>query len=341
MSNSNKTPLLECVPNFSEGRDSAIIEKIAESIRSVKDVLLMDVDPGPAANRTVMTFAGHPGLVVKAAYSAFETASRLIDMRKHEGAHPRMGAVDVCPFVPLQNISFNEAGKMAVELGKMVGSKLNIPVYLYERSAKVAERKQLAVIRKGEFEGLGEKMKDPAWHPDFGPNHPHPSAGATAIGVRDFLVAFNVNLSTEDVAVAKKIAGRIRTSGYYIADKSGKKRVPGLLPAIRAIGWYINEYKCAQISMNLIDYRKTSPAQVYEIIKNEAAKENVSVTGSELVGMIPIDAVKKCADYYGIPNETATDNKITEVKKMLKLDSVKSFIPEQKIIECNLHANYI
>ncbi len=329
--------LLECIPNFSEGQNTQTIRAIASVIESTKNVQLLDIDSGPAANRTVMTFAGEPGQVVLAAYKAIEKAAEIIDMRKHKGTHPRMGATDVCPLVPLSGMKMEEVDQLAKNLAQKVGNQLSIPVYLYEHSANTAWRKNLALIRKGEFEGLAKRMQLSDWKPDTGPSVPHPTAGATVIGARDFLVAFNVNLNTSDKEIAHKIAARVRTSGYTVVRNGEKFRRKGRLKHVKALGWYIPEFQCAQVSMNLVDFRKTSLAHTFEVVKDEATKEGVEVTGSELVGMLPLEAVLQSAAYYRPDQQGITDSEAIDiVVDKLGLNTVKPFQAKNKIIELKM-----
>ncbi|HET9418772.1 MAG TPA: glutamate formimidoyltransferase, partial [Chthoniobacterales bacterium] len=261
--------LIECVPNFSEGRDQNIIRQITAAIEAVDGVSLLDVDPGASTNRTVVTFVGMPDSAVEAAFRAIQRAAELIDMRKHKGAHPRMGATDVCPFIPVSNVSWEEAINCARKLGQRVGEELNIPVYLYERAARDKSRANLAVVRAGEYEGFFDKIKQPSWKPDFGPAVFNAKAGATVIGARDFLIAYNVNLNTRSVRRANAVAfdvreqGRIKTedgtpSGKPVLDANGEPvRVPGMLKQVKAIGWFVEEYGIAQVSMNLTNIEET------------------------------------------------------------------------------------
>src|SRR5438046_7042686 len=294
--------LIECVPNFSEGRDPDIIRQITDAIASVDGVSLLDVDPGATTNRTVVTFVGSPEAAVEAAFRGIQKAAELIDMRKHKGAHPRMGATDVCPFIPVSNVSWEEAIACAQKLGKRVGEELKIPVYLYEKAAKDKSRSNLAVIRAGEYEGFAEKIKKPEWKPDFGPVRLNEKAGATAIGARVFLVAYNVNLNTKSVRRANSVAfdvreqGRIKTEdgtpyGKQVVDANGAPvRIPGMLKHVKAIGWFVKEYGIAQISMNLANIEETPLHVAFDACVESAAKRGMCVTGSEIVGMVP----KKC-----------------------------------------------
>src|SRR6266567_981946 len=311
--------LIECVPNFSEGRDVDLIREITGAIESVADVALLDVDPGATTNRTVVTFVGSPEGAAEAAFRAIQKAAELVDMRKHKGAHPRMGATDVCPFVPVSNVSWEEAVACAQQLAKRVGDELNIPVYLYERAAKDKSRSNLSVIRTGEYEGFFEKIKQPEWKPDFGPAVFNEKSGATVIGARDFLVAYNVNLNTKAVRRANSVAfdvreqGRIKTedgtpSGKPVLDQSGEPvRIPGMLKHVKAIGWYVEEYGIAQVSMNLTNIEETPLHAAFDACAEAASKRGLRVTGSEIVGMVP----KKCLLKMNLRqfcNETLSDS---------------------------------
>src|SRR5438132_3457011 len=291
--------LIECVPNFSEGRDQNIIRQITDTIASVDAVSLLDVDPGACTNRAVVTLVGNRAAAVEAAFRAIKKAAELIDMRKHKGAHPRMGATDVCPFIPVSNVSWEEAIECANKLGKRVGEELKIPIYLYEKAVKDESRSNLAVIRAGEYEGFAEKIKQPEWKPDFGPAKLNEKAGATAIGAREFLVAYNVNLNTKSVRRANSVAfdvreqGRFKTedgtpSGKKVLDTRGKPvRMPGMLKHVKAIGWFVKEYGIAQVSMNLTNIEETPLHAAFEACFEAANKRGLRVTGSEIVGMVP------------------------------------------------------
>ncbi len=339
--------LVECVPNFSEGRDKSKIEEIAKAIESVEGVKLLDIDPGAATNRTVFTFVGEPDKVEEAAFRAIKKASEIIDMREHKGEHPRLGATDVVPFVPLSGVTMEDCVEIAKRLGKRVGEELKIPVYLYEEAASSPERKSLSYIRKGEYESLPEKLEK--LPPDFGPsqyNEDIAKTGATIIGAREFLIAYNVNLNTKDKKLAHEIALNIRENGRLKRDENGKivrdengkaLRVPGTLKAVRAIGWYIDEYGIAQISINLLNYKITPLWKVYEEVRKFAEKMGLLVTGSEIVGLVPKEAIVETGKYYllkqkktvGIPEKEIVDIAI----KSLGLSSVSPFEPEEKIIE--------
>lgn len=341
--------LIECIPNFSEGRDQDILNRIAEVVRSVDDVKLLDVDPGKATNRTVFTFVGEPHAVIDAAFLAIKTASELIDMSKHSGEHPRMGATDVCPLVPIANISMEETVEWAKKLGKRVGEELSIPVYLYEYASVSPQRKNLANIRSGEYEGLKDKIQKPEWKPDFGPQTFNVRSGATVIGARNFLVAYNINLNTTSTRRANAIAfdvrekGRVKRDGNPITgkpilDENGEQIFePGLLKSVKAIGWFIEEYGIAQISMNLTDITVCKVHEAYEAVKKKAEERGVRVTGSELVGLIPKQALLDAGRFYlqmqqrsaGIPEREI----IKIAVKSLGLDELKPFDPDKKVIE--------
>ena len=338
--------LVECVPNFSEGRDPVVIEAIADAIRSVDGVALLDVDPGKATNRTVMTFVAPPDLAVEAAFRAIRVAAERIDMAQHTGAHPRIGATDVCPFVPLQGIDLAGCAALARRLGARVGAELGVPVYLYEAAASRPERQNLADIRAGEYEGLANKLQDPAWAPDFGPATFNPASGATVIGARPFLIAYNVNLNTREKAKASRIAGLIREQGLAKRDAQGEIlrdasgapiRDPGIFRCVKAIGWYIAEYDRAQISINFTDYTVSPPHLVLDEVRRLADQEGLVVTGSELVGLIPLDAMLAAGRHYlrrqGL-NPGAPDNEVIEVAiRSLGLRDLGVFDPDQRIIE--------
>ena len=342
-------PIVECVPNFSEGRNRAVIDQITRAITSVDGAILLDVDPGQATNRTVVTFVGEPDAVVEAAFQAIKTASQVIDMRQHTGAHARMGATDVCPFVPVSGITMEECAELARRLGKRVGEELGIPVYLYEYAASRPERRNLADIRKGEYEGLREKLRDPEWAPDFGPAEFQPRSGATVIGARRFLIAYNVNLNTRDRKLAHDIALDVREAGrakrdehgVIVRDENGKAiKVPGRLKAVKGVGWFIAEYDRAQVSMNLVDHHTTPPHVVFDVIEEEARKRGLRVTGSELVGLIPLDAMIAAGRHYlrkqgrstGIPERQIVETAI----QSLGLREISPFDPDEKIIEYRL-----
>ena len=325
--------IIECVPNFSEGQNADIIDKIAASVQSTRNVKLLNVEPDRDYNRTVITFAGEPLYVKEAAFKAISTASELIDMSQQKGEHPRIGATDVCPMIPVANVTKDECVKLSDELGKDVGEKLGIPVYLYENTARSAERRNLENIRRGEYEGLEQKLKD--WIPDYGPaeyNQKVKKSGATVIGSRFFLIAYNVNLNTRDVSIANEIAKKVRESGSMIADGTGvKKRVPGLLKCVKAIGVELNEYNITQVSLNLTNYKETSMHEVFESIKAQAREHGIEATGSEVIGLVPKEALREAGAFY--TGNSSEANLIEAAMKHLGLSQLNTFEPEKKIIE--------
>src|SRR5213082_1625510 len=346
--------LIECVPNFSEGRDQNIIRQITGAIESVDGVSLLDVDPGASTNRTVVTFVGNPEAAVEAAFRGIKKAAELIDMRKHKGAHPRMGATDVCPFIPVSSVSWEEAVECANRLGKRVGEELKIPVYLYEKAAKDKSRSNLAVIRTGEYEGFAEKIKQPEWKPDFGPAKLNEKAGATAIGAREFLVAYNVNLNTKSVRRANSVAfdvreqGRVKTaggtpSGKPVLDANGEPvRIPGMLKHVKAIGWFVKEYGIAQVSMNLTNIEETPLHLAFDACVESASKRGLRVTGSEIVGMVPKKCLVDAGRYFlrkqkwseGVSDEELIDIAI----RSMGLSELKPFDPKEKVIEFKIES---
>lgn len=339
-------PIVECVPNFSEGRDTRIIEAIADAVRQVPGVSLLDVDPGQATNRTVFTMVGHPDAVLEGAFRAIETGTRLIDMRQHGGAHPRLGACDVCPFVPVAGLTMEDCAALARRLGQRVGEDLGIPVYLYEAAASRPQRRNLANIRAGEYEGLPAKLQDPEWAPDFGPAEFKPRSGATVIGARPFLIAFNVNLNTRDTRKAMKIGALIREKGIARKDAQGNAirdergelvRDPGMFKAVKAIGWFIKEYDCAQISINFTDFRVSPPHLVVDAVRRLADQEGVVVTGSELVGLVPLEAMLDAGRHYlrrQGQNPGAPEAELVEVAiRSMGLRDLGPFDPDERIIE--------
>ncbi len=338
--------LVECVPNFSEGRDLEKIRTITKEIEATPLVTLLDVDPGESTNRTVVTFIGTPEGVKEAAFKAIKKAAEVIDMSKHTGAHSRIGATDVCPFVPVSGVSMEDCVQIAHEVGKRVASELDIPVYLYEEAAQKPERKNLANIRVGEYEGLPEKLKDPEWAPDYGTSVFNPRAGATVIGAREFLIAYNINLNTRDRRLAHQIALNLRERGRAKRDKNGKItrdengkaiKVPGKFKDVKAVGWYIEDYGIAQISINFTNYKVSPPHLVFDETIKEAEAIGLRVTGSELVGLIPKEAMLMAGKYYlekqgkspGVPDEELIDIAV----KSLGLEDVSPFDPQKKIIE--------
>jgi len=344
--------LIECVPNFSEGRDMAIIKQITDEIEKVEGVKLLDVDPGAATNRTVVTLVGTPDEVIEAAFRAVKKAAEVIDMRHHKGEHPRFGATDVCPLVPVANITMEETVEYARKLAKRLGEELEIPIYCYENAAFTTERKNLANCRSGEYEGLTEKLSDPHWKPDFGPaefNEKVAGSGATAVGARDFLVAFNVNLNTTSTRRANAIAFDVRergrtkrqgnpVTGKVVKDENGKPvMVPGSLKAVKAIGWYIEEYGIAQISMNLTNISITPVHVAFDEVCKKADARGIRVTGSELVGLIPLEAMLEAGRYFLRKQKRSTgvdrDELLKIAIKSMGLDDLKPFNPKERIIE--------
>ena len=346
--------LIECVPNFSEGRDLNVIRQITDAIKSVEGVSLLDVDPGASTNRTVVTFVGSPEAAVEAAFRAIQKAMELIDMRKHKGAHPRMGATDVCPFIPVSNVSWDEAIACAKQLGTRVGDELNIPAYLYEKAANDKSRSNLSVIRAGEYEGFVEKIRDPAWKPDFGPSVFNERSGATAIGVRDFLVAYNVNLNTKTVRRANAVAfdvrenGRIKTedgtpSGKPVLDAKGEPvRIPGMLKHVKAIGWYVEEYGIAQVSMNLTNIEETPLHAAFDACAEAASKRGLRATGSEIVGMVPKKCLVDAGRYFLRKqkwSEGASQEELIDIAvRSMGLSELKPFDPKEKVIEFKMES---
>jgi len=346
--------IIECVPNFSEGRDSKVLDQIAEAIRSVDGVKLLDVDPGRATNRTVFTFAGSPEAVIEAAFRAIKKSYELIDMTRHTGEHPRMGATDVCPLIPIANISMEETVEWARRLGERVGRELNLPGYFYEFAATTPERKNLAVIRAGEYEGFASKILRPEWKPDFGPQEFNARFGAVVIGARNFLVAYNVNLNTTSTRRANAIAFDVREKGRAlregdpltgkpVLDANGEQVFePGMLKSVKAIGWFIEEYGIAQISMNLTDITVCSVHEAFEAVKLKAEERGVRVTGSELVGLIPKQSLIDAGKFYLHKQNRSTGIPEREIIKIavksLGLDELKPFDPDKKIIEYVLNA---
>ena len=341
--------LIECVPNFSEGRDMSIIKQITDQIETVEGVKLLDVDPGAATNRTVVTFVGTPDEVVEAAFLAIRKAIDVIDMSKQHGAHPRFGATDVCPFVPISGITMEETVKYARKLAEKVGKELGIPVYCYENAAFTKERRNLAYCRSGEYEGLPKKLADPVWKPDFGPATFLPHTGAVAIGARDFLVAYNVNLNTTSTRRANAVAFDIRekgrplrevnpVTGKIVKDADGKQvDIPGSLKACKAIGWFIEEYGIAQVSINLTNISMTPVHIAFEEASKKAQERGMRVTGSELVGLIPLKAMLDAGKHFLKKQQRSLGVSESELLKIavksLGLDDLKPFNAQEKIIE--------
>lgn len=338
--------LVECVPNFSEGRNRDVIDQICAAATEVEGVLLLDVDPGAATNRTVVTLAGPPEALAEAALRAMARAAELIDMSRHSGAHPRMGATDVCPFVPIEGVTMEECAELAREVGRRAGEELNIPIFLYEEAASSEERRSLATVRQGEYEGLAARLKEPRWKPDFGPASFNARAGATAVGAREFLIAYNVDLNTRDRRLAHEIALNIREAGRAKRDSAGEivrhpdgkaVKVPGSLKHVRGVGWFIDEYGKAQVSVNLTNYKVTPPHVAFEECCREAEKLGLRVTGSEIVGLVPQEALLMAGRYYrerqgkspAVPEQDLVECAIHS----LGLNDVAPFDPDRKIVE--------
>jgi len=346
--------LIECVPNFSEGNDQNKIDSIVNKIKSIEGITILDVDPGKDTNRTVVTFVGEPDSVIDAAYEGIKEASKIIDMSSHKGTHPRIGATDVCPIIPIKGVTIEDCIIFSNNLARKVGTELKIPVYLYEKSAKIPERKNLAVIREGEYEGLEKKLKDTLWKPDYGPPSFNAFSGATVIGCREFLIAYNINLNTKDKRLATDIAFEIRElgrskriknpdslnllDGEIVRNNDGSPvKVPGMFKDVKAIGWYVSEYNRAQISINFINYKVSSIHDVFDAVCKLAEERGVRVTGSELVGLIPMDAILLAGKHYltkqnrtiGIPDKDIIECAV----QSLGLDDVSEFDPNEKIIE--------
>lgn len=341
--------LIECVPNFSEGRNAAVIAQITAEIEQVEGVRLLNVDPGKATNRTVVTFVGRPDAVVEAAFRAIKKAGEVIDMRHHQGEHPRMGATDVCPFIPISGISMEETAHYAQQLAKRVGEELAIPVYLYEAAQPNKNRSNLSVIRNGEYEGFFKKIKEPDWKPDFGPAEFDAVRGATVIGARDFLVAYNINLNTTSTRRANAIAFDVREAGRVmregdsltgkiILDEKGQpKSIPGSLKSVKAIGWFIEEYGVAQISMNLTNINVTPVHIAFDEVCRKAEARGIRVTGSELVGLVPLQSLLEAGRYFLRKQKRSVGVSEKELIKIavktLGLDELGPFKPEERIIE--------
>jgi glutamate formiminotransferase/formiminotetrahydrofolate cyclodeaminase len=334
--------LVECVPNFSEGRNSKVINAVGASVKNVSGITLLNIEPDEDYNRTVITFVGRPEAVAEAAFQATKTATELIDMTHHRGEHPRIGAMDVVPFIPISGVKMEDCVKLANKFGKQVAQDLNIPVYLYEFAARSLYRINLSEIRKGEYEGLEEKLKDPLWKPDYGKPMFNAKSGATVTGARKFLIAYNVNLDTQDERAAHEIASRIRESGRTVKDAAGKLlknekgvtvKIPGSLKAVKAIGVYLERYKIAQVSMNLVDFEVTSMHDAYEEVKKQAHAIGVEVKGSELVGLTPLRAILKAGKFYAGRKSLPERKLVSLAIEKLGLNQLAPFDGKKKIIE--------
>ncbi len=346
--------LIECVPNFSEGRRPEVIAAIRDAVAAVPGVTVLHVDPGQATNRTVLTFAGAPEPVIEAAFRGIRTAAALIDMTQHHGEHPRMGATDVCPLIPISGVTLAEAAHYSRQLAERVGKELGIPVYLYEAAQPDPARKNLAVIRAGEYEGLARKMGEPAWAPDFGPRTFQPKSGATVIGARDFLVAFNVNLNTTSTRRANAVAFDVReqgrprrdgdpVTGKVVTDNAGNPvMIPGSLKAVKAIGWFIPEYGVAQVSMNLVDLGQTPLHAAFDEVCRRAESRGLRVTGSELVGLVPLKSLTDAGRYFLQKQQRSTGVGEAELIRIailsMGLDELAPFKPEERILEYKMRA---
>ena len=329
--------LIECVPNFSEGNDLNIIRQITDEIEKIDGVRLLNVDPGKATNRTVVTFVGTPEAAIDAAFRAIKKAGELIDMSKHKGEHPRMGATDVCPLIPISNISMEETAKYAQQLAKRVGEELMLPVYLYEAAQPDKSKSNLSVIRAGEYEGFAKKIVQPEWKPDFGPAVFDAKRGATVIGARGFLVAYNVNLNTTSTRRANAIAFDVREAGRTLTENGNKKNIPGSLKSVKAIGWFIEEYGVAQISMNLTNINITPVHIAFDEVCKKATERGIRVTGSELVGLIPLKAMTDAGKYFLQKQQRSigvSEKELIKIAiKSMGLDELGTFKPEERIIE--------
>ncbi len=335
--------IIECVPNFSEGRDKTIIKQITDSIEQVEGAKLLHVDMGAATNRTVVTFVGDEHAVVEAAYNAIKKASELIDMRQHKGEHPRMGATDVCPFIPVANASMEDCINCAKEVAQRIGEDLGIPMYLYENAATAPHRKNLAAIRAGEYEGIAQKITQPEWAPDYGPAKFNERSGSTVIGARNFLVAYNVNLNTTSTRRANSVAFDVREQGRKVKDDNGVETVqPGSCKSVKAIGWFIEEYGVAQVSMNLTDINVTPVHIAFDECVKSAYNRGMRVTGSELVGLIPLSAMLDAGRYFLAKQQRSigvSEEELIKIAiKSLGLDELTPFNPQERIIEYVLKA---
>jgi glutamate formiminotransferase / formiminotetrahydrofolate cyclodeaminase len=335
-------PLVECVPNFSEGNNQETIDAISTSIQQVAGAHVLSSEPDKDYNRTVVTFVGEPDAVVEAAFQATKTATELIDMTHHKGEHPRIGAVDVVPFIPINGVTMDDCVRLANRFGERVAQVLNVPIYLYEYAARSLQRRNLSDIRKGEYEGLEDKLKDPVWKPDYGAPHFNAKSGATVAGARKVLIAYNVNLNTLSDRHAQEIALRIRESGRPSKDEFGNAlkneqgqtiKIPGTLKAVKAMGVFLERYKIAQVSMNLVDYKTTSMHNAFEEVKKQARLLGIDVAGSELVGLAPLDALLMAGKYYSEGKELSESESITLAIKTLGLSRFEPFDAKKKIIE--------
>jgi glutamate formiminotransferase/formiminotetrahydrofolate cyclodeaminase len=334
--------LVECVPNFSEGHNQKTIDAIRASVQGVPGVRLLNIEPDKDYNRTVVTFVGEPDAVLEAAFQATKTAAECIDMAQHKGEHPRIGAADVVPFVPISGVTMNDCVQISNMFGKRVASELNIPIYLYEFASRAQYRKYLSDIRRGEYEGLTDKLKDPAWKPDYGESVFNSKSGVTVTGARSILIAYNVNLSSKDITLAHEIALRIRESGRMMKDEFDNPvknekgeiiKVPGTLKAVKAMGVFLERFKIAQVSMNLVDFEITSIHEAYEEVKKQAQALDIDVTGSELVGLTPLSAMVKAGKYYSVKKTLTDQEYVSLAVEILGLNQFEPFDAKKKIIE--------
>jgi glutamate formiminotransferase / formiminotetrahydrofolate cyclodeaminase len=337
--------LVECVPNFSEGNDESTINAIIDHIKQVAGIKLLNVEPDKDYNRTVITFVGEPNAVVDAAFRATQGAAKYIDMRHHTGAHPRIGATDVVPFIPIHGVTMSDCVELAYRYGQRVASELHIPIYLYEAAARSPQRKNLSDIRKGEYEGLKEKLNDPLWQPDYGDPIFNPKSGATVTGARKFLIAYNVNLNTTNEQLAHEIALRIRESGRSMKDEYGNPvknkdgttiRIPGTLKAVKAMGVSLARHNITQVSINLVDFGITSMHDAFEEVQRQARALDIEATGSELVGLTPLDAMLKAGQFYSKDKTLSEEELVAVAIEKLGLSQFDLFDPKKKIIEYQL-----
>jgi glutamate formiminotransferase/formiminotetrahydrofolate cyclodeaminase len=339
--NSVKQKIIECVPNFSEGKDENTFNAIKEAINKTENAKLLSLEPDADYNRVVVTIAGNETGILNAAVNACKTAARFIDMTKHKGEHPRLGAIDVVPFVPVANSTTEECVKISEQFAEIISRELSVPVYLYENAARKPERKSLSNIRQGEYEGLRDKLKDPDWSPDFGESVFNPKLGAIVTGSRFFLIAYNVNIKSTDVKFAKEIAEVLRESGYAKRDENGNLikingktvKVPGRLKEFKGMGVSLDKYNCTQVSINLTNYNITPMHVAFEEVKKEAARLGVEVNGSEIVGLVPLEAMIQAGKFYSDARETDDKKLVQEAIENLGLNTLNPFIAQEKIIE--------
>ena len=327
-------PIVECVPNVSEGRDSGVIAALAAAVTAVPRVRLLHVDSGVDAHRTVFTFVGPPEDVGEAAIALGREVAARVDMRRHRGAHPRLGALDVCPFVPVRATSLERCARLARRVGATLAHDLGLPVYLYEAAAFDPSRRALPVLRRGEFDGLAGKLHDPGFVPDFGPRRAHPTMGAAIVGARPFLIAWNLSLDTSDVAVASAIARRVRASGHTTREGSDVVRHPGLLPAVRAVGWGMPSYGHAQVSLNLLDFTATPMHVAWQVVSDVADAHGTRVIGSELVGLVPLEALRMAGRAAPGSGQDMPDAALVAAAvRSLRLDALGPFDPSRRVLE--------